>query len=224
MAQPIDKNIEDHSGYYDTTIKNAEFVLQNEGENCHLLRYNQKEQKYILSVVWNGHIKHFHLITSIIHANSMYEIEGAGRKFKDVHKLLKFYKTYPLDKCIQGIGYTLDRNKSTSIKRKKTFTQSLKSHIFHNEKPVCHMSTQTGSLTQLTDYSQLTDYPRNSPPLSYCTNVTTRRSTNHDGHEHVSGASDYVDQNPSGYDQMRTNGSHNQHQPLPTDDQCKVFA
>lgn len=96
------------------TKAKAESRLKKQKQNCNLTRYNHKEKKYILSVCWFGKLRHFELTTGTNHeGNFYYEIKGTQKPFEDFYQLLNFYREYPLDHEIRGIGYFLDINEKS---------------------------------------------------------------------------------------------------------------
>lgn len=123
IADPIDTDIEKHPGYHGTISANkAESRLKKEGKNCHLTRYSQKKKMYILSVCWEGTVKHFQV--RVNYQRNLYEIEGTQRPYEDFYTLLNFYREYPVDHDVGGIGYYLeiDDKKAcliSTLKRKK---------------------------------------------------------------------------------------------------------
>ena len=107
--------------------KKAESKLKDEKQNCHLLRYSQNKKIYILSVGWEGKIRHFKVIITTCNTKN-YEIDGSRSPFTDYRELFQFYQMHPLDDVIGGIGYAIaaiqDENKAP---HRKSFTKRLSS-------------------------------------------------------------------------------------------------
>jgi hypothetical protein len=112
-AIPAATSIEEHPSFHGTiSMKKAKSKLKKEGKNCHLTWYNEKGKMYILSVCWNGSVKHYELVVNC--QEKKYEIKGTKRSYKDFYQLLNFYRNFPLNSKIKGIGYFLEAESDTS--------------------------------------------------------------------------------------------------------------
>lgn len=89
--------------------------LKKEGENCYLTWYHRDEKKYMLSVCWDGVVKHFKVEVNYNYPVIEYKIEGTERPYKDFYQLLNFFREYPLDRVIKGIGYYLEIGNTAPI-------------------------------------------------------------------------------------------------------------
>ena len=94
----------------------AETKLRRAGKDCcYLTRYSESIDEYILSVLRRKNdddivFQHFRI--TIWHDEKpavSYEILGSTKKFESIDKLLKFYKTNPLNHYINNIGDEVER-------------------------------------------------------------------------------------------------------------------
>lgn len=105
VAESFDSSINDYPGYHGlVSPSKVESVLKERDENCHVLRYNEQKKTYIISVSWEGEVRHFKLITNNENFETRYQIEGNPKQFRSLNQLLDYYKDCRINRDIGGIG------------------------------------------------------------------------------------------------------------------------
>ena len=95
-------NIEQHQSFIGTmTSTQAKKALMEHGKiNCYLTRYSKSRKEYTLSVKHRGKVYHF----GINSAQSVFEIKGGGKRFRNGFDMLEYYQQYPVNINVGNIG------------------------------------------------------------------------------------------------------------------------
>ena len=114
------KDITYHPSYHGAmTGRQADYVLRKCGGNCYLLRYSERKNAFVLSVLTKNDDEdsdeafyaNFTLkITKGNDDTNIYEIDGTEERFESIYELLECYSIIPLSPTVTSIGKPCTRN------------------------------------------------------------------------------------------------------------------
>ena len=102
------KEMSKHLSFHGTISREeAELILKKHGGNCSLTRYSNGTHVLSVMDITNEDrpvLQHFKLCIHATNKSVCCEIDGSGKKFGDVSKMLDFYKDHSINYAITSVG------------------------------------------------------------------------------------------------------------------------